>query len=416
LTSLLSINSITLGETDGSLSLVLSPLATLTFDRAGRPLGLYEKGFYVARGLDGRCLEKKWIWEGAPDARRHLRELSVPEREQLRRRISDLLTLARESLPALAKEGRLSRVDRGRPVEPSPAWIVEKTNRLSAFVTDQWDEDAHRFNRLWRPIGILPPDQYLSLVIQAVEGCAWNRCAFCDFYARRPFRVRSREEISRHTDEAAVFFGEALAGRCSIFIGDANAFQAPPDLLVPVAEELAARFPRLARPQADGVGGLYAFAEAARLAAWSPADLRALKDAGFHRAYLGVETGSDALRRELQKPGSADTVLSACEKLKEAGIRLGLIVLLGAGGRERAANHLEGTAALLQRAPLGPGDLLYFSPLIPEEGSAYAQEALRQGWTPLSEKDLAAQRRNLDARLPRRGERRALYDIREFLY
>ncbi|MBL0057545.1 MAG: radical SAM protein [Elusimicrobia bacterium] len=411
-----AIEFLTLGETQGGYSLVLSPLATLGFDPLGRPQGLYEGGLYTARGLDGRCLEKKWVWEGDSDARRHIRELTDPERSALRARFGTLLAQARLALPELAGRKALRRMDRGRELAPDIEAASRTLARLAEGLEKSWDQDPAHFARVWRPLGILPPDQYLALVIQVVEGCAWNQCAFCDFYAGRPFRVRSAEEILRHTDEAETFFGPALAGRCSIFLGDANAFQAPPDLLISTAEKLAARFPRLAAPQRDGIGGLYGFAEAARLAAWTPADLRALAKTGFRRAYLGVETGCDDLRRWLQKPGTSDTVIEAAAKLKGAGIDLGLIVLLGAGGVENARRHVEGTLSLLKRSPLGPGDLVYFSPLIVEEGSPYGRAAADRGWTPMGESALGAQRKEMEAALPPRGERRALYDIREFLY
>ncbi len=399
------IESITWGETAGSTSLILSPRATLGFDRTGRPTGLYENGFYTARGMDGRCLEKKWIWDpGRPDARRHIRALDDGEREALRARLAALLASARSA--ALAGTP-LRRYDRGREVPAEPAQMVQKIDALKAFLNESWEADPRRFAEVWNPIGILPPDQYLSLVIQVVEGCAWNQCTFCDFYAARPFRVRTREEIDRHTDAAVRYFGDGLEGRCAIFLGDANALQAPPALLVPLAEDLARRFPRLARPQPDGVGGLYAFAETARTTAWSPGELRGLAAAGFRRAYLGIETGDDALRRLLRKPGSAADALRAMEKLKSAGIALGLIVLLGAGGRDHAQTHARATADLLSRAPLGPGDFVYFSPLV---------EVADPAFPALSEEEKADQRRWIEGRVPSRGERRALYDIREFLY
>jgi radical SAM superfamily enzyme YgiQ (UPF0313 family) len=399
------IESITWGETAGSESLILSPRATLGFDRTGRPTGLYENGLYTARGLDGRCLEKKWLWDpGRPDARRHIRALDDREREALRARLKTLLQSAQNA--ALAGTP-LRRYDRGREIPADPAQLTQKIEKLTAFLDREWEADPRRFAEVWNPIGILPPDQYLSLVIQVVEGCAWNQCTFCDFYAARPFRVRTREEIDRHTDAAVRYFGDGLEGRCAVFLGDANALQAPPALLIPLAESLAQRFPRLARPQADGVGGLYAFAETARTAAWSPGELRSLATAGFRRAYLGVETGDDALRRLLRKPGSSADALRAMEKLKSAGVALGLIVLLGAGGRDHAAGHARATADLLSRAPLGPGDFVYFSPLV--EADAPASPAL-------TEEEKADQRRWIEGRVPSRGERRALYDIREFLY
>lgn len=410
------IDTLLIGETAGSYSLVISPHATLSFDRAGRPTGFYENGMYTARGLDGRCVEKKWVWGDVQDARRHIRALSEPERNALKNRFLHLISLCRTSLPDLARRNTLRSSVRGRETPTDRGATEDFLDFLTQGVQKAWTSDPAQFARVWRPIGILPPDQYLALVLQIAEGCAWNQCAFCDFYSGRPSRVRSLDEIHRHTDEAERFFGPAMAGRCSIFLGDANAFQAPPDLLIPVAEELSLRFPHLADPQADGIGGIYSFAEAARLAAWTQADLQALARAGYRRAYLGVETGSDDLRRQLKKPGTTDTVAQSVLKLKSAGIAVGLIVLLGAGGRENAEAHVRGTAALLRDVDLGPGDFLYFSPLRAGPETSYAKTSAHFDWTNVTEPDLLAQRREIEAQVPPRGERRALYDIREFIY
>lgn len=410
------IDRLLIGETLGSYSLVISPQATLTFDRARRPMGFYENGLYTARGLNGQCLEKKWVWSDAQETRRHIRALSEPERDALKQRFLTLISLCRTKLPELGETNRLRYCVRGRET-PADIFAMETfVDFLTQGVQKAWTTDPAHFARVWRPIGILPPDQYLALVLQVTEGCAWNQCAFCDFYHGRPSRVRSLDEIRRHADEAERFFGAALSGRCSIFLGDANAFQAPPELLIPVAEELAVRFPQLAEPQADGIGGLYSFAEAERLAAWTQADLQALARAGYRRAYLGVETGSNDLRRALRKPATAETVAASSLKLKSAGISVGLIVLLGAGGHENADAHVRETAELLRDINLGPGDLLYFSPLIAGPGTSYAKTSTRWGWTPLTDSRLFAQRREIEAQVPPRGERRALYDIREFLY
>jgi hypothetical protein len=410
------IDFLLIGETAGSYSLVISPQATLSFDRAGRPTGFYENGMYTARGLDGRCVEKKWLQGDETVARRHIRELTHPEQASLKQRFLDLISLCRTHAPELTRRHSLRFSVRGRETESTIDATHDFLDFLTHGVQKAWSTDPAHFARVWRPIGILPPDQYLTLLLQVVEGCAWNQCAFCDFYSGRPSRVRSLDEIRRHADDVERFFGPALAGRCSIFLGDANAFQAPPGILIPLAEEVSVRFPQLADTQPDGVGGLYSFAEATRLRAWSQADLQALARTGYRRAYLGVETGSNALRRQLKKPGTTEIVGESILKLKSAGIAVGLIVLLGAGGRENADAHVQGTTDLLRDSNLGPGDLLYFSPLIAGPETAYAKSAAHEGWTPLSDHEILTQRREMESQLPPRGERRALYDIREFVY
>ena len=47
------------------------------------------------------------------------------------------------------------------------------------------------------PASILLP-QYLALVLQATEGCSYNRCTFCDFYRDRPFRIKSADVAGAH--------------------------------------------------------------------------------------------------------------------------------------------------------------------------------------------------------------------------
>jgi len=192
--------------------------------------------------------------------------------------------------PELGGSECLRCYDKGKEYPADPESFVKALDFLTQGVERAWTHDPAQFARIWNPLGVLPPDQYLAMVIQVVEGCAWNQCAFCNLYATRPSRVRTLEEIRQHTDEVVAFFGEALAGRCSIFLGDANALQAPPSILIPAAEELAVRFPSLATRQPDGVGGMYSFAEATRLTLWKVPDLRALARAGFRRVYLGVET------------------------------------------------------------------------------------------------------------------------------
>ena len=48
------------------------------------------------------------------------------------------------------------------------------------------------------PVGILPPDQYLSLVVRVTEGCSWNACTFCSLYRNVPFRAKSPGELRAH--------------------------------------------------------------------------------------------------------------------------------------------------------------------------------------------------------------------------
>ena len=67
--------------------------------------------------------------------------------------------------------------------------------RITAWSPSRLAEDAARFRQIYKPVSILPPDQYLSIVLQATEGCSYNRCTFCTFYRDRPFRIKSPSRV-----------------------------------------------------------------------------------------------------------------------------------------------------------------------------------------------------------------------------
>ena len=65
------------------------------------------------------------------------------------------------------------------------------------------------------------------------------------------------------------------------------------------------------------------------------------------RAYLGVETGSDELLRKVKKGVGAQQMLEAGVRLREAGMDLWVMILLGLGGREGSEQHILDTAAMM---------------------------------------------------------------------
>ncbi|MBI4396563.1 MAG: radical SAM protein, partial [Elusimicrobia bacterium] len=398
-----------------AVSIVAAPLATLTFDLRGRPIGVYQNHLYYARGFDGRTLEKKWKPEG-----RHIRSLSPEEAGGLYSGVVEMLKSCRERVPDLLRSQNLQIIDEGRNVAPSGRKARRILDSLISYDASSLISDEARFRDVYKPIGVLPPDQYLSLVVQLTEGCAWNRCTFCTLYAATPARVKTRREISAHVKDIKKFFGKSLRSRCSIFLGDANAFQASHDLLLWTCRTVSRHFPELASPQEDGVGGIYAFGEALRLLKWSPEELARLKDAGMRRIYVGVETGADPLRRWVRKLGTARQAAQAVENIKAAGLNAGIIILLGLGGQENSALHVEGTKAFLDGLPFDRRDLVYFSPFQEEHASEYGRRMLEKKWTPVTEEGCRKQMEEMRAvfakRPPEDRPQTAIYDIREFLY
>lgn len=269
--------------------------------------------------------------------------------------------------------------------------------------------DRERFGRVYDPVGILPPDQYLALVLQATEGCSFNTCTFCDFYRGRRYRVKPPEEFRAHARAVREFLGDSLAMRRSIFLGEANAMAVP-----------FARLHELMQIAQEEIGPLpmHAFLDAFTGHHKTVGELRALADLGLRRVSIGMESGHDPLLELVHKPSRAADVAATVAALKRAGVGVSLIVLLGLGGDRFAAEHAADSGRALAALPLGHGDIIYFSELVEHADVPYREQARAAGIRPLTPEELRAQREAIVAALPARpsGPSVARYDIHEFIY
>ena len=143
-------------------------------------------------------------------------------------------------------------------------------------------------------------------------------------------------------------------------------------------------------------------------------------DRGLRRAYIGLETGDPALLRFLGKPNTPAEAQTLVAALKEAGIAVGIIVLVGAGGETYQEAHIAATTRLINALPLDAGDLIYLSELMDYPTATYEAQAASAGVRMLTASEIDAQSQRLRAGLRAGGQSGApkvsLYDIREFIY
>lgn len=360
-----------------------------SFDLAGRLIGAFVDGCNYRRALNGRVL-RKWADAGA----RRRQWLSPDEAGRF---VGQAYELAEAAACALG----------------DPRLAV-----LKGWTAARLDADVREFVRIYRPVSILPPDQYLALVIQATEGCSYNRCTFCDFYRDRPFRVKGAAELAQHIRDIQAFFGPASGLRKSLFLADANALVAP---MPRIREWLAVIDATDVRALHGGrAGGIFSFIDAFDVGRKSVTEWAELADRGLRRVYIGMESGDDALLQFLRKPGSVADVVNAVTTLKAAGVAVSAIVMVGVGGEQFAADHVQHTITTLKQMPLDADDIIYFSPFLDQPGSEYGALAERARLRPLSADETARQevmlREALAAPDPDHAPRLARYDIREFVY
>jgi hypothetical protein len=371
-----------------------------SYDYEGRLWTAYLDSVSYRRGLNGRIIAK-WRLPGNERERYWLPpDEALQIEERARQRVADLYAALQANTAHLKT-----------PLSPQGMTGFE---RAIAFDAARSQADAARYLQVYKPVGILPPDQYMAVVLQVTEGCAFNTCTFCNFYKERPFHIKAPEELRAHAQAVRDFLGEGLNLRRTIFLGDANALIVPMPKLLPLIDVIHDVY------NVEALGGIYAFLDGFSGEKKSEEDYRALAARGLTRIYVGMESGSDALLKFLKKPGSAEDVVQAINSMKAGGLAVGVIVLLGAGGHQYAKAHVAETIVALNRMSLDMDDIIYFSELVVSEGLEYAEDAYAAGLRPLSQAERTAQEEAITRGLKFSGEggtpHISRYDIREFVY
>ena len=168
-----------------------------------------------------------------------------------------------------------------------------------------------------------PPGEWRSYLLQCTIGCSHNKCTFCAMYKEKRFRVRPLEEILEDIDMARDYYGPGVE---RVFLMDGDAIVMRTEQLLKILEKLYQNFPNLQK--------VTTYAGPKSTLSKSMTELKELHAAGLTRAYLGVESGSDAVLAAINKGCTAAEMLQAGQNLVEAGIDLWAILILGLTGQD----------------------------------------------------------------------------------
>ncbi|MEN6374438.1 MAG: radical SAM protein [Smithella sp.] len=182
---------------------------------------------------------------------------------------------------------------------------------------------------------IRPPSEAGSILLQVTIGCSHNRCTFCGTYRDKRFKIKDDEIILSDIRYAA----RHMSYNDRIFLMDGDVLIVPQKRLVWILEQIKKHLPRVKQ-----VG---AYANVKSIRKKSKEDLEQLRSLNLSMLYYGVETGDDELREAIQKGSTAATCIEMGRKLKEAGFKVWVTVLLGIGGREKSLQHARATGELL---------------------------------------------------------------------
>ncbi len=180
-----------------------------------------------------------------------------------------------------------------------------------------------------------PPAEANSLIFQVTLGCSWNKCAFCEMYTSKQFKVKRHDDIVREIKDTALVFSDVR----KIFLADGNAMVLSTQKLLNILSAINETFPKSHR--------VSAYALPKDISSKSLDELIALKEAGLKLLYVGIESGDDEILKLVNKNETYRTTVDGLLKAKQAGIKLSVMIINGLAGLKYSKQHALNSAKIL---------------------------------------------------------------------
>lgn len=182
-----------------------------------------------------------------------------------------------------------------------------------------------------------PPAEARSAIIQATLGCSWNKCAFCEMYTSKNFKVKNIEVLKKEIEVLSKYY----SGAKKIFLADGNAFVLSASKLIPILNEINTQFERIQR--------VSSYALPKDILNKSEAELKQLKELGLKLLYIGIETGDDELLKMINKGETFNSTVEGILKAHDAGIDTSIMIINGLGGQIFSEQHALNSAQIINR-------------------------------------------------------------------
>ncbi|MFN4342957.1 MAG: radical SAM protein [Azonexus sp.] len=220
-----------------------------------------------------------------------------------------------------------------------------------------------------------PPSEAESLILPVTDGCSWNQCTFCEMYTapQKQFRARSEDEVLESIRLTGLHYGDRIR---RVFLADGDALVLPTRRLLTILEAIRIHLPAVRR--------ISSYCLPRNLRKKTQSDIDELAAAGLSLAYVGAESGDDAVLAAVHKGETFDTTREALDKLGAAGITRSVMILNGLGGKALSAQHADNSARLANATQ--PEYLATLVVSFPQ-----GEQRLRAGfpgWEPLSQQEL----------------------------
>ncbi len=182
-----------------------------------------------------------------------------------------------------------------------------------------------------------PPSEAYSLIVQVTYGCSHNKCSFCTMFKEKQFRVRNVGEVLDDLDWARRTYRRVER----IFLADGDALCLSNRRMLPILDRIKKTIPDCERVTVYG--------RATDALKKSHEELVELREHGVTMVYLGAESGSDKILKQINKGETAQQLIDGVHALENAGIKTSVTFINGIAGLEDWEEHAVETGKMISK-------------------------------------------------------------------
>lgn len=183
-----------------------------------------------------------------------------------------------------------------------------------------------------------PPAEADSVIIQIANGCPYNRCRFCGMYKMKTYYEKDLSEIMKHIQQLKK---NHHGNNIRAFFADGDGLMINTDKLIKTMLILKDNFPKVR--QIGIYGSVFSLKNK------SLDDLKRLKEKGLRYIYLGIESGDEDILKIMDKYTPINELITQCQKVMKANIKLSVMIILGLGGIHLSKQHATKSAQVLNK-------------------------------------------------------------------
>ena len=237
------------------------------------------------------------------------------------------------------------------------------------------------------------------LMLEVASGCHYGTCTFCTMFNDVPAKSKSFDEFVDHHRKVMERIGSRRESIERIFLSGGDIFAVEPATLVEILN--------FVKSQHSGVRRVSAYARADLLITYGGFGfLDEFVSAGLGLVYIGGESGSGEIARQLNKGVTQRQLYLALSLAQEARLDVSLSLMLGPGGVKYSEAHIEETAQLLNQVFVR---FISFRNVTADEGSIYQRDMVRslarKTNRPLTPVETVLQLKTILQRLNPKGQR-----------